>query len=157
MPSVIETQLKKIVANAFRGQLYNGTLRRETILGTDESGDPVFGTPQTWTFNGIRDNINAYYAGQIGVPATDVRILVIAGSLPDAVEVLKDDKIFIRSQWYQVRQILERDPANATFSLSGFTIDDPVDEVDVGSILMADGENPMMMAGGETPISLAGG
>lgn len=123
MASLIQQGLDKIVAQAFAGKLYNGTLRKETVASLDEFGDPVAGAITDYTFNGIRDNISAWYASNAGIPLTDVKILIIARSLPDGIEPVKDDKIFIRGQWHQIRKIMEVDPANATFSLACFVID----------------------------------
>lgn len=89
----------------------------------DANGDPVPGTPQTWSFDGIVDTFSAYFASQAGIPVTDVRILIIAGSLATTPE--QDDQVECRGVWHQLRRIVERDPANATYTFAGFQIKDP--------------------------------
>ena len=89
----------------------------------DAKGDLVPGAPSTWTFDGIVDTFSAWFSSQAGIPVTDVRILVIAGSL--ATVPSKDDQVSVRGIWYQLRRLVEQDPAGATYVFSGFRIEDP--------------------------------
>ncbi len=123
MASLLETEIRNLVTAGFKGQLLTGTLRREGVALLDSFGDVVPTAAVTHAFEGIRESFNAAFANQAGIPVTDVRILIIAGSL--SVEPLKGDEIFIRSAWHEVREILERDPANATHILQCFEIEDP--------------------------------
>jgi hypothetical protein len=86
-------------------------------------GDPVPGAASTWTFDGIVDSFSAFFAATAGIPATDVRVLIIAGSLATVPQ--QDDQVAFRGEWYQLRRLVERDPANATYIFSGFKIEDP--------------------------------
>lgn len=123
MVSLLDKSIAKTVAQGFKGQLLTGTLRREVTKTVDDAGDPATSTVTTYPFEGIRDTFNAVYAAAAGIPVTDVRILIIAGSIK-TVPVM-DDKIFIRSSWYQVRRITEIDPANATYTLAAFACKAP--------------------------------
>ena len=123
MASLLESAIKKQVASALSGKLLTGTLRRVGHSTVDTYGDPVAGTPATWAFDGIVDTFSAFYAAQAGIAATDVRILIIAGSL--SVTPTKDDHVKLRDSWYQLRRLVEADPAGATFIFAGFEIGDP--------------------------------
>jgi hypothetical protein len=126
MASFLDSQLKGIVAQAFKGQLSDGTLRKETYTTRDPStGDPSGSTVTTYPFNGIRDSFNAAFAAQAGIPTTDVRVLVLLGSLPEGILPSKDDKVFILGAWFQVRKVLEIDPANAAMTLQVFQVQAP--------------------------------
>ena len=124
MASLLESAIKKQVAAAFSGKLLTGILRRVGHSTVDaQYGDPVAGTPETWSFDGIVDTFSAFYVAQAGIAATDVRILIIAGSLSTTPS--KDDQVKLRDSWYQLRRLVEADPAGATFIFSGFAIEDP--------------------------------
>ena len=123
MVSPLDRLVKDAVTAGFKGQLLDGTLRRETVASVNDLGDADTPTVTMYTFNGIRESFNAAFAASAGIPVTDIKILVIAGSL--SVDPLQDDKIKIRDQWHQVREVLARDPANATFVLQAFEIADP--------------------------------
>lgn len=123
MASLLESKIKDQVAAAFKGQLLTGTLRRVVSTSLDSLGDPVPGTATTYSFDGIRESFSAAYAAQAGIPITDVKILVIAGSL--SVNPKKDDQIKIEGQWHTVREVLGVDPAGATFELQAYEIEDP--------------------------------
>lgn len=71
---------------------------------------------------GFVDVYTAFYKAQAGIPASDVKILIIAGSL--SIEPRKDDQVQFRGTWYQVRQ-LGTDPGIATWELQSFKIPDP--------------------------------
>lgn len=120
MASPLDSAVRKQVAAAFRGRLLRCTLRRATASSQNAYGDVVPGTPVDYPFDGIVDTFSAFFASAAGIPATDVRVLIIAGSL--AVEPVVDDKVRVRSDWYQLRRLVERDPANATYIFSGFKV-----------------------------------
>lgn len=111
------------VAAAFRGKLFVGTLRRVSHSSVDSYGDPAAGAATTWSFDGIVDTFNAMFAAGAGIPVTDARILIIAGSLGTTPQ--KDDQVELRGTWYQLRRLTARDPAGATYEFAGFEIEDP--------------------------------
>lgn len=123
MVSLLESTIRNEVAKAFRGQLLTCTLRRVPNASLDAAGDVVAGAPQTWTFDGIVDGFSAYFANREGIPLTDARVLIIAGSLATVPE--KDDQVKCRDEWFQLRRLVDRDPANASYTFSGFKIEDP--------------------------------
>lgn len=102
-----------------------GILRREEANSLDANGDPIPGTVTNYSVQGIRDNFAAHYALLYGIPQTDVRIVLILGLIKPATMPQKDDKIFIRGEWYQVRRVLEVDPANASVTLQAFQVAAP--------------------------------
>lgn len=87
-------------------------------------------TYQTYNFEGIRDNFNANFAAQAGIPRTDVRILIILGLITPVTTPQVDDMIRIRGddgtqKWHKVRAKLTVDPANAHIVLQCFEIPTP--------------------------------
>lgn len=123
MPSILETQFRKQIAQGFKGRLLTCTLRRVTVTAVNDKGDATTSTTKTYPFEGITESISLYFAEQHGIPLTDVKVLIIAGSL--AVDPIKDDQVKIRSEWFQLRRMLTRDPANAHYVFAGFAIGDP--------------------------------
>lgn len=111
------------IQRGFAGKLRTCTLRRDPVASLAETGDPIAASPQTWQFDGMRDSFNAQFAAAAGIPVTDVRILIIAGSL--ATVPLIDDKIQVEGVWFQVRMLVSVDPATATYTLAGFRIKAP--------------------------------
>jgi len=125
MTSLLPTEIANIVASAFNGKLMTGTLRREVSTTVDSDGDRVAGTPLTYQVQGIRESFSAYYATFNNIPNTDVKIMLIANLTVPFTMPLKDDKIYIRSQWHMVRKVLEIDPASASINLQCFEIAAP--------------------------------
>lgn len=123
MASLLDSFIKNTVAQKFKGRLSVGSLRRETNLTLDSAGDPVAGPPTFHPFEGIRDTFSAFFAAQAGIPLTDSKILIIAGSINTIPT--QDDKVLIRGQWFQLRRLTARDPANATFEFAAFEIAPP--------------------------------
>jgi len=115
--------IRSEITRGFRGKLRTCTLRREKSTGLDEAGDPLPTSTQTWQFDGMRDSFSAQYAAAAGIPISDVRILIIAGSLATVPQI--DDKIEVEGEWFQVRTLTGVDPATATFTLAGFRIAAP--------------------------------
>ena len=120
MAALLESQIRDQVAKAFAGKLLTCTLRRVSFSTLDAYGDPVPGADATWTFDGIVDTFNAVFAANAGIPTTDARLLIIAGSLATVPQ--QDDQMKVRDQWYQLRRLVEQDPAAATYVYAGFAI-----------------------------------
>jgi len=102
-----------------------GTLRRETPTSVTGKGDDAAPTIELFSFEGIRDNFNAFYMATYGIPASDVRILIIMNLINPRTIPKQDDKILIRGEWHKVRRVLEIDPASASIVLQCFTISTP--------------------------------
>lgn len=68
------------------------------------------------------DTYSAFHKAQAGIPETDVKILIIAGSLSTTPK--KNDEIKFRDKWYKSRAV-DTDPANATWEIQAFEIADP--------------------------------
>lgn len=126
MPSPLD-QIKKQIAAGFKNRLKKGSLRKLALgAGVDALGDPVSGTATLYSFDGIREDFTAMYRAATGIPDTDVKILIIAGSLPAGIEPLQDDYVAIENAWYKIRKVLSIDPANATYTLQAFEAKVPV-------------------------------
>lgn len=123
MVSPLLNLVRREINKGFQGQLLPGTLRRKVPGSTvDSFGDVTSSTFTTHTFNGMVDTYSAFYRAQAGIPDTDVKILIIAGSLD--VEPQKDDQVKVRDTWYQLRD-KETDPAIAAWTCQAFEIEDP--------------------------------
>lgn len=113
-----------IIAKGFKGKLHIGALWRYTPgTGTLPNGDPKPGTWAKHGFEGIVDEYDDAYRATAGIPATDVKILIIAGSL--SVEPRKDDVIHLRGAWYQARGPVKTDPAKAQWTVQGYATSKP--------------------------------
>ena len=123
MVSLLERRVRDQVAAAFHNRLLVGSLRRTSAAAVDSYGDPVPGAATEWAFDGVVDTFNAAFAARAGIPVTDVRVLIIAGSLATVPQ--KDDLVMLRDEWYQLRRLVERDPAGATYVFSGFQVEAP--------------------------------
>lgn len=121
MMGLLDGQIRSAIWKGFKGKLLKGTLTRTVpSVAVNEYGDPISTTPQTFTLEGFVENFSAYYRAQAGIPDTDVKLLVFAESV--STEPTKDDVISFRGTRYQVRRILEIDPALATYQLQGYKI-----------------------------------
>ncbi len=123
MATLLESKIKAQVAAAFAGKLLTGTLRRIAVTALDDAGNPATTSAATYSFDGIRDTFDARFRAQAQIPETDVKVLIIAGSLSTTPVI--DDQIKINDVWHQVRAILAVDPAGATYELQVYEIEDP--------------------------------
>lgn len=112
--------IKKAIANGFRGKLLNGTLTKVNTTGRNPAnGDPIT-TSVSYPVQGFRDVYTQFYRAQAGIPDEDVRITLIAGLC--GAEPNIGDKITMSGAVWQVRKIGGIDPAGATFDLQCFQI-----------------------------------
>lgn len=129
MTSFLEGPLKKAIAAGFRGNLTKGTIYVEEFDSLDDYGDPQSSGSASYPFEGTRDNFDAYYAQQANIPQTDVKIMIILGLTPANISpdptLAQRYKINIKGQWYQVRRVMNIDPAGATATVQAYQINDP--------------------------------
>ncbi|QIG75284.1 hypothetical protein EVC29_055 [Rhizobium phage RHph_Y52] len=119
MASPLEGQIAKAIAKGFKGKLLKGVLTRNVPGGTlDSYGDPVGSSTQTFSFEGFAENFTAFYRANAGIPDGDVSILFIAQTL--STVPTKDDRVTLRGVTYQLRQLVEADPAGATYRFAGY-------------------------------------
>lgn len=123
MTSPLQNQIRKEINKGLGPQMLEGTLRRAAPSSSlDSYGDPSSTSYTTYTCKGIIDTYTAYYKTQAGIPDTDVKLLILGGSL--SVTPQKDDQVKFRSSWYKVRRVMT-DPALAAYELQSFEIPDP--------------------------------
>ena len=125
MSSLFETFVAQEIAKGFQGKLLSGTLRRYSATSVDDSGNPIYSNPVNYAVQGIREDFTTFFATFNGIPNTDIKIMLIVNLTTPFTIPLKDDLIYIRSQWHQVRKQLEMDPASATINLQCFEIVPP--------------------------------
>lgn len=124
MSALLESQIKKQVAAAFKGKLVAGTIRRTAGATLDSLGNLAGGSVSTYAFEGIRESYSAIYRNQAGIPAEDVKFLVLLGSTTITPE--QGDQIKLSNTgWHQIREIPEIDPAGATAACQCYAIPDP--------------------------------
>lgn len=123
MTSFLSGSLANAIAAGFNGKLLPGTLRKSTTTGRDSVGDPVT-TTADYAVQGLVDNYDAVVRARAGIPATDSKILLIAG-LCGAAPAIGDKVMFsagqYAGQWWQFRDV-GIDPAGATFEAQSFRI-----------------------------------
>lgn len=115
---LLDGDIADAVAAGFDGLLLTGTLQKSTVTDRDEYGDPVYST-SSFAVQGFLDTYSAIMIAAAGIPATDTRIILIAG-LCDAVPAIAD-KVTLGGVVYQIRNIA-RDPANATFDMQCYRL-----------------------------------
>lgn len=117
--ALLEGDIAKAIYAGFRGKLLKGTLTRTVPGGgLDAHGDPIASTVASFPCEGFVENFSAFYRAQAGIPDTDVKVLIFAQSITTVPT--KDDVITFRGTKYQIRRILEIDPAVATYQLQGY-------------------------------------
>lgn len=117
--ALLDGQIRNAIASGFAGRLLKGTLTRTTPGGgLDKYGDPISPTTTTYPCEGFVENFSAFYRAQAGIPDTDVKILLIAGLIDTVPQ--KDDRVTFRGTVYQIRRVLEIDPAEASYTLQGY-------------------------------------
>ncbi|QIG67376.1 hypothetical protein EVB39_047 [Rhizobium phage RHph_TM3_3_9] len=123
MASPLEGQIAKAITKGFKGKLLKGVLTRTVPGGTlDSYGDPVGSSTQTFSFEGFAENFTAFYRANAGIPDGDVSILFIAPSIKPVTVPTKDDRVTLRGVTYQLRQLVEADPAGATYRFAGYVV-----------------------------------
>jgi hypothetical protein len=118
MTSFLAGGLAKAIAAGFKNQLLAGTLRKTMVDGRDSFGDPT-STTADYAVQGMEDRYSAMVKVAAGIPATDVKLLLIAG-LCDAAPSI-GDKVQLNGQWFQVRDV-SIDPAGATYECQSFRV-----------------------------------
>lgn len=101
------------VTAALSGQLRTATLWQYAVID-DGHGNEIPGYDTPYTCEGVRGSYDAQYAGQSGIPRTDARIELLAGTLATTPKQL--DKINIDGAWWIVVNIAI-DPATAMWVL----------------------------------------
>jgi hypothetical protein len=127
MPTSILAPLAQQVFNAFNGKLLNGTLWRYVIGDSGnltDQGDPIEGTPTTWSMQGFVDDFDAAYRQRAGIPEGDAKVSVFGASLPSGIVPQRDDRINMQDQWWQVRKVAT-DPAQALWVTQSFACPAP--------------------------------
>jgi hypothetical protein len=97
-----------------------GTLRRDNPTAVDSKGDPVPGDYTEYAVQGIRENIDKFFATANGVPHTDVKFLLIMNLIKPATTPQQEDWIFMYGEWHKIRRITGIDPARASVTMSAF-------------------------------------
>ena len=128
MTSFLAGSLAKQIAQAFKGVLLQGTIRRNNPTSRDQYGDVVVpsGDYTDYTFTGMRESFDASYRVRALIPETDVKILVLLSSIrplenPPIIPT-QADRIMINGDWHQIRKVLSIDPAGATQSLQCYIL-----------------------------------
>lgn len=105
--------LKADITAALAGELRSAVLWQYSVVD-DGHGNEVPGYNASYPCDGVRGSYDAQYAGQSGIPRTDAKIELLAGTL--AVTPKQLDKINIDGGWWIVVNI-EVDPATAMWVL----------------------------------------
>lgn len=117
MPNLFGLDIAKIVSDAFKGQLVAGTLTKR-VATTRTTGSLSAGTrpvETSYAFEGFIERktetaIDGTLASSVGDTVT-----MIGGSIAGGVVPEKGDRIEIEGLAYIVTEIVNRDPAGATY------------------------------------------
>lgn len=118
---MLDGLIRSQIAAGFKGRLLKGSLIRTTPGGgVDEYGDPIKPVTTLHPCEGFVETFSAFYRQQAGIPDTDVKILLIAGLIDTVPQ--KDDRVTFRGKTYQIRRVLDIDPAEASYQLQGYEL-----------------------------------
>jgi hypothetical protein len=121
MAKLFGVDIKKLVKDTFKGELIGGVLT-VMVQGSRTDGSLTDGPAETekpYPFEGI---ISDFKVGQVdgtNILKGDKKVLIIAGTLPDAIIPSKGDKIVIDGETVRVVALLKVDPARATYTVQG--------------------------------------
>lgn len=118
---LLDGDIADAIAGGFDGLLLAGTLRKTVTTGRDANGDPITATAD-YAVQGLEESYSALIRVVAGIPATDVKILLIAG-LCGAIPAI-GDKLQLGGKWFQIR-VVSFDPARATVECQSFGIAAP--------------------------------
>ncbi|RRH86448.1 hypothetical protein EH240_36845 [Mesorhizobium tamadayense] len=105
--------LKADVTAALAGELRTATLWQYSLID-DGHGNELPGYDTPYACEGVRGSYDAQYAGQSGIPRTDAKIELLAGTLAATPKAL--DKVYIESSWWIVVDVAI-DPASVMWVL----------------------------------------
>jgi hypothetical protein len=121
MASLLEGALAKAIYAGFKNKLLKGVLTRTTPGSTlDSNGDPIGVSSSTFGFEGFVENFSRYYKRPDGVPDGDVAIMIFAQSIKTVPTI--EDRVVLRGVTYQLRKLVDQDPANATYRFAGYSV-----------------------------------
>lgn len=123
-------RLRTDLARGFNGKVWSAVIYRPIAVvanGLDPwgdpepnpSGNPVSGTYSVWSGQGFVDQYSDFFRKTAGIPETDSKVCIFAGSLPNGVAPQKDDKVKIKGEWWQLRRV-STDPAQALWTCQAF-------------------------------------
>lgn len=120
MPKLFGVDIAKIVNDAVKaaGGVLPGTLTKVTA-GTPTAGNLTGGTNPTtdvYGFQGFVERKTQVREGRtlVGLPVE--RVTIFGGSLPEGIEPTTKDRVAIEGAQYRIVEILDRDPAGATYT-----------------------------------------
>lgn len=121
MPTLFGVDIAAEVASAMGSELLEAVLRRPTSLRSEdnptafsvEGGDAP--SPERWECRGMMETGQS--RSRDGAIVSGETALVLGGTLPNGVEPQAEDELFIEGHWWKVIEMIERDPAGATYRL----------------------------------------
>lgn len=121
MVSLLDGQIAKAIYAGFKGKLLIGTLSRG-IPGNvlDPHGDPTTITPASFPCQGFVEAFSVFFKAQAGIPDNVVSVTIFAQSITTVPTI--DDVVIFRGTRYQLRRLIDIDPAVATYRFAGFQI-----------------------------------
>lgn len=122
MASFLDKQLQKAIASGFKGKLLKGTITRTSGEAVDEYGDVIPGDSASFSFEGFVDGFSAYTRAQAGIPDTDAKVCIIAGSLKPFTYPKGGDRIVIQGRTFNAVKPWATDPAEALFEVQATEI-----------------------------------
>lgn len=127
---LLDGGLDRSIYSGFRGKLLKGVIRQAGPGGAnDPHGDPIATAAPLTPIEGFTDTYSAFTRAQAGIPSSDVRVNFFAASAPGVRpregNHVRFDRRGAGSTWYQLRGLIEIDPANVLWSCQAFVTKDP--------------------------------
>ena len=119
---LLDGEIASTIGAALNFMMLDATIRRDGSSTVDARGNNIDGTPVTYACRGFRDSYSDFYRSLVGIPDTDIKIVLTASYL--ATVPTQDDKIQISGTWYQARSV-RTDPATAAWEIQAFEIAAP--------------------------------
>jgi hypothetical protein len=127
---LLDGGLDRSIYAGFRGKLLKGVIRQAAASGSlDGHGDPTAITAPLTPCEGFTDGYSAFTRAQAGIPSSDVRVNIFAASMPGITPAegnqVRLDRRGAGSTWYQLRGLIEIDPANVLWNCQAFVMKAP--------------------------------
>ena len=129
---LLDGDLQSAIYEGFRGRLLSGALRRQVTgesTALDSHGDPIDLAPELIPLEGFIDYYSAFARAQAGIPDTDLKVCILAGSAPSLTPRLGNQVRFdfaTGARWFEIKGPCDTDPATALWVCRSFECEAPL-------------------------------
>lgn len=138
---LLDGDLREVFGSVFAPLLLDAVITRVTLVPDGAGG--LTETAVTADAKGMVEQYSAYERARLGVPATDVKLILLQKDVPIRIDV--HSKVMIRGQLYSVQDWSE-DPAQASWTVQGRPILAPVGaRIDAAATAIAGVGSPRLL------------